>query len=587
MHSKISYRIPYRSLIRKAAPYLLVLLFCCISVFSLLSIIHMQGNARVVNYTGLVRGATQRLIKQEMYGSPNDDLIGYLDGITKELTTGEGDNRLVVLDDHEFQTLMMEMCRSWEALKAEIKNVRSGGDARLLYTESEEYFILADRAVSAAERYSEQGVQRAKGTLIFLNLGFAIVLALFRFVDRRQKQIQLALNIAKNANKAKSEFFSRMSHEIRTPMNGIMGMTEIARMSMDNPDKMEDCLNKIELSSNYLLSLLNDVLDMSRIESGKLELIREPFRLSELLERIQVMSLTRAESSGIEFSIHAETLTVDTVVGDSLRLSQIIINLITNAIKFTPPGGAVSLEIVQKELADYHVSLEFLVTDTGIGISREFQARLFEPFEQEKPDTTRQYGGTGLGLAISNNFAGLMGGRITVDSTLGKGSRFTVFLTLECPEQEQVRFSDRILHKQANHKEQTVYDNIRGLHVLLAEDNEINSEIVQAVLESHGAFVHPVFDGKEALDTFVASPEGRYKLILMDIQMPVMTGLETCRAIRALDRRDAKSVFIIGLSANAFREDIDTALESGMNGYLSKPIDIRKLCETIQESITR
>lgn len=306
-----------------------------------------------------------------------------------------------------------------------------------------------------------------------------------------------------------------------------------------------------------------------------MELAHEPFRITEVLDRVYVMFKQKAEDSGIELSVKYEDQSLEHVTGDELRLSQILVNIVSNALKFTPSGGRVTLEACGKASGTDKVAMEFLITDTGSGISREFQAKLFEPFEQEQSVTSRQYSGTGLGLAISQNFSKMMGGEITVESKPEEGSRFKVSVLLD--QDKESRETGRNSDNSAKQSP----DSLAGSRILLAEDNPINSEIVTFLLESNGAQVDLAMDGREAVEKYEASSVDYYQFILMDIQMPVLDGLEACRRIREMDRPDAAGVHIIGLSANAFREDIDRARQSGMDGYLTKPVDMVKLLALI------
>lgn len=564
---------------KRLSPGFLAILFCLISIFALMTMLHMQGNARVINYTGIVRGATQQLVKQEMNGFPNDTLTARLDGIVSELSTGQGENNLIALPDEAYQTLIGQLQQEWSALKDEIAWVRKGQPSQQLYELSESYFDLANRAVSAAERYSEKCVTNSIRVLLFLSGGFVVLFILLRVSESRQKKAKMALDLAENASRAKSEFLSRISHEIRTPMNGITGMTAIARRFVDNPEKMTDCLNKIDLSAGYLLSLLNDVLDMSKIESGKIQLDEQPFDLPELLNRVQGMFWRKAEDSGVTLRINCEGLSVTQVIGDNLRISQVLVNLVSNAMKFTPPGGSVTLEARQTAADSETVCLEFTVTDTGIGISETFQQHIFEPFEQAQPATARQYGGTGLGLAISSSFVKLMGGTIDVHSKLGEGTQFVVSLTLR-----QNLAGDAGGPRPGG--KGCVCD-LTGIRILLAEDNAINAEIATLLLEDVGARVDHAENGKDAVDLFSMSPAGTFSAILMDVQMPVMDGLKATRVIRSLDHPDAGLTPIIGLSANAFQEDLKKAREHGMNAYLAKPLDPNRLYQTLGQVIAK
>lgn len=569
-----------KQLIQQLLPVVLVGLFALISMISFISIKHLQGNARVINYTGIVRGATQRLVKQELNHIQNDDLIQYLDSLLLELSDGDGVNGLIALPDPSYRGLLYEMRRSWGELKTEIAKVRSNEENNELYNLSEQYFVLADQTVSAAEVYAERNVTEAVRRLMSLNLIFVILVILFVVYERRQKKLSIALLTAENASREKSEFLSRMSHEIRTPMNGILGMTAIAKMSMGNDEKVEDCLDKIELSSGYLLALLNDILDMSRIESGKIELCQESFELGRLLDQVEVMFRLKAEEAGLLFQVKADRLPAPAVIGDGLRIRQVIVNIVSNAIKFTPSGGRVTLEL-KEEMEEELVKLEFVVEDTGIGISDEFLHRLFVPFEQAHANTAVQYGGTGLGLAISYQFIKMMGGDIEVASKLNQGTRFTVRLSLPYVCEESAAALDDSHEGLEEPAKQQEYD-FAGISVLLAEDNEINSEIVKTLLEFCGARVTQTWDGEEVVNVFAESGPGQFDLILMDIQMPKTDGLAACGKIRAMKRPDAGQIPIVGLSANAFRQDRNMALENGMNEYLAKPIDKDRLYEVVQ-----
>ena len=372
-----------------------------------------------------------------------------------------------------------------------------------------------------------------------------------------------------SANRAKSDFLSRMSHEIRTPMNAIIGMTYIARTHIGDAKKVAEDLGKISQSSQYLLGLINDILDMSRIESGRLTLERAGFDLNDMIENITTLIRPQAQAKDIVFDTDI-SLSCPYVTGDSLHLNQVLINLLGNAIKFTPADGSVKLTIRQEPDG----RIFFSVRDTGIGVSPENQTRIFKSFEQAEGSTTRKYGGTGLGLAISSRLVQMMGGSLSLNSELGKGSDFyfTITLPIDRLQAQSIR-PDRP-------KARTI-SSAEGLHVLLVEDNELNIEIAKTILETEGAVVDLAHNGQEAVDTFLASEPGLYDLILMDIQMPVMDGLEATRIIRRSDHPMAATIPIIAMTANAFDEDMKKSVESGMNGHLSKPIEIDKFFQTI------
>lgn len=567
--------------LRRLIPICLILFFVTFSIVSWSSMNSLQGDARVVNYAGIVRGATQRLVKQELNQVQNDDLIQYLDDILKGLRDGCSMNNLTQLADPHFQSLVQEMMGSWSELKDEITYVRQGGDAGKLYDLSEDYFNLANATVSAAEFYSEKKVWTAKVWLFCLDLILIFFILLFWFYRKQRERMSDKLVAAERASREKGDFLSRMSHEIRTPMNGIVGMTEIAQLSLEDPRKVADCLNKIKLSSQYMVSLVNDILDMSRIESGKVELYQKAFELNAFAERLRTMFSQKAQEEEIDFSVRMKDITVSHVVGDELRLSQVIVNIISNAIKFTPAQGRVEVVIAQTDIKEQSVELQISVTDTGIGMSKEFLGRIFEPFEQAEGSST--YGGTGLGLAISHSLIRMMNGNITIESKKMEGTRFNVKLTLLQAVSGPLSSSDTISADPSNALR---IGDLSGVNILLVEDNEINSEIVATMLESKNATVDTAWNGREAVEKFLQNDTGPYDLILMDTQMPEMDGLEACHAIRTSRHLQAKSIPIIGLSANAFQQDVDRALACGMNAYLSKPVEMDRLLSTISTVIS-
>ena len=395
-----------------------------------------------------------------------------------------------------------------------------------------------------------------------------------------QKQKQLLMNAAEEAdaaNKAKSAFLLSMSHDIRTPMNAIIGFTNIA-LHQNMVSDIHDSLKKVQQSSNHLLSLLNDVLDFSRIESGKVTISPEPVDINQLTDNVQAIMNGLLYNRDLQFEVHRENLKNPYVLADVVRIREVLVNLLGNAVKFTKDGGEITLDISSYPGADEkHIITRYVVRDNGIGMSEEFQKKLFDPFSQEDDTNARtQYKGTGLGMAITKKYVDMMGGSIAVESKKGVGSTFTVEIPLELP--EQVIQSEQ---KQHLHRDLT------GIHVLMAEDNDLNAELATIILEDAGMTVTRASDGKEVVDLFKNHPRGTYDLILMDIMMPNMDGHQAAKAIRALgiERSDAVTIPIIALSANAFIDDIQESLDSGMNDHISKPINIEELIDTITKYI--
>ena len=392
-------------------------------------------------------------------------------------------------------------------------------------------------------------------------------------LEQKNVALQLAVQRETKANLAKREFLFNMSHDIRTPMNAIIGFTALAQTHIDDRGQVEDYLKKISVSSQHLLSLINDVLDMSRIENGKVALETKPVHLPELVGDIGDAIQVGADKKHISFTVDTAGMKNEDVIADPLRLEQILINVLANAVKFTPDGGQISLRIVQKDTAsaDY-ADFEFHIKDNGIGMSEEFQKHIFEQFARERTSTVSKIQGTGLGMAITKSLVDMMGGRITVKSEQGKGSEFTISLRFPIGEAKAEQTPPAAKASA-----------FTGQKLLVVEDNELNLEIASTLLKEAGFAVDTAENGKVAVEKVEAASADRYDLILMDIQMPEMDGYEATRRIRALPDTKKAALPIVAMTANAFEDDRKNALRAGMNGHIAKPLDIQKLFQVLSE----
>ncbi len=422
----------------------------------------------------------------------------------------------------------------------------------------------------------------------FIAMGLILILdfssLVFYLTDNRNRKLmeqkeesnrilKEAAEEARSASKAKSEFLSHMSHDIRTPINGIMGMTEIALKNVSDAARVEDCLGKISNSSQHLLSLINDVLDMSRIESGKVTINSEPMNMITTTDGCASIIGGQLLNRSVELIREFDDFAHPNLIGDELHLRQILINILGNSVKFTPDGGKICFRVRETGCTEGKAHFHFEIEDTGIGMKPEFLKHIWEPFAQEDGGNRTNYKGTGLGMSITKQFVDMMGGTITVESQLHTGSKFVIELSFDI---------DTNVEPIAEMPEKTEL-HLEGMRIMLVEDNEINMEIAQFMLKEAGITVTCAENGKLAVETFQNSEAGSFDVILMDIMMPVMNGLDAARAIRALDHPDAKTIPIVAMTANAYDEDVRNAQEAGMNGHLAKPIDTKLLYRTLDE----
>ena len=392
------------------------------------------------------------------------------------------------------------------------------------------------------------------------------------------KELNQLRLVAESANAAKSTFLNNMSHDIRTPMNAIIGFTNIA-MKHSPPPEIKNCLDKISDSSEHLLALINDVLDISRIESGKIKYVPTPVDIVEVSDSVLTIMYGYLSNRNISFKTEFEEPQNRYVLTDAVRVREVLVNILGNAVKFTNDGGIVTYAVsYHPGIDDRSINVRYRITDTGIGMSEEFVERIFDEFSQEEHGARTQYKGTGLGMAITKKYVDLMGGTISVESKKGVGSTFTVELPMELTDACEVKKTDYAVGKV----------DLKGVKVLLAEDNELNAEIAIVQLEELGMHITRASDGEEVINIFTDNPPGTFDIILMDVMMPHKNGYEATNIIRNLQNRpDGETIPIIAMTANAFAEDVQASLDAGMNGHLSKPIVIDEVVKTIARNLDR
>lgn len=393
------------------------------------------------------------------------------------------------------------------------------------------------------------------------------------------RRLRKSYNVAEKASNAKTQFLSSMSHDIRTPMNAVIGMTEIAKHHIDEPDYIKSCLDKISTSGTHLLTLINDILDISKVESGKMSLKPQPFSLKKLVDETASIIQQSADENGIEFNVSIHDISHDIIVADTLRIRQILVNLLTNSIKYTESTGHVTFDISENAVSNSHnmTELVFVISDDGIGMSEEYQRTMYDSFSRGTDSRINTIQGSGLGLSIVNQMVRLMNGNISCDSTLGVGTTFTVRLILpianELPADTQLYTIDS----------SNTTDQFKGMRVLVTEDNNLNWEIIHILLDEQGIISDRALNGQICLDILNAADSPRYDVVFMDIQMPVMNGRDATRYMRSSSNSYIRNMPVAAMTADAFADDVYACLEAGMDAHISKPIDMKQVLSILQK----
>ncbi len=428
------------------------------------------------------------------------------------------------------------------------------------------------------EALNEQGSPFIMLVIIALAILVSVSVVALIIVLRTQNKTEQALA----REKAQSEFLSNMSHEIRTPLNGLVGLNYLMITAIDDPSKKNQVkawLSKSHSTSKYLLALINDILDVSKLRAGKVEVVKEPLLIEALVDAIFSMQCDNIKNRGIEYSTDVK-ITVPCILGDEVHIKQVLMNIISNAAKFTPAGGFIKLSVRQIKTDETHVTTTFICEDSGCGMSKEFLTKIFDVFTQERNSNSDSIKGTGLGMPISKLLVNAMGGEIKVESELNKGSKFTISIPAEISAiPDYLNFN---VDEEAERMAQAYKSETESMKVLIAEDNELNAEILIEILKDSGFEVGYAVDGSQAVEMFAQSKPNEYGVVLMDMRMPVMDGCEASKKIRSLDRPDAKTIPIFACTANSFKEDRIKAFDSGMNDFLTKPIDIKALLQKME-----
>ena len=519
-----------------------------------------------------------KLLTTQYYGEPASSFLcteeGRIVASTLPLNT-EIENRIedIAGEDTQAREKIKEVLNTGSTMSVKMGENEAG--VCMTQLPQNKWFVLQIFPEAASREMISSSYSLVFRLVGFLFVNYLILMISLTLFERKQQRI------VEEANSSKTTFLFNMSHDIRTPMNAILGFTNIAMNHVDEPERVSDSLKKIKLSGGHLLNLINDILEMSRIEAGKMEIVPAPINAYEVTEGVVTMSRSLAETKDITFNVKADSLKNPYIYSDELHTNQVIINLVSNAIKYTDPGGTVDYSIEQISdpvdgIARYRIS----VKDNGIGMSEEFQEHLFESFSREQSATVSKQEGAGLGLAIVKKIIDMMGGTIAVQSKLGEGSTFVVELPFEVMDEKAIEEYEASRKKDIAVTDEISFD---GQKVLLVEDNEMNREIATEILEEVGLVIETAEDGAIAVRKVMEKGTSYYDFILMDIQMPVMDGYEATAEIRKMP--DADRIPIIALSANAFKEDMDRSIAAGMNAHVAKPIDVKALFETIKRLI--